>query len=322
MAHMLSCARSAALVCLFGAIAGGSSAQSYPTRVVRFIIPDAAGGGMDTIGRLTAEGLSETLGSQVIVDNRPGAGTTLGIGLAAKAPPDGYTLLLSGSGFIAASSLYRNLPFDAIRDFAPVTHLATSPQLVVVHPSLPVKTIPELIKLAKARPGAILYASAGTGSSTFFATELFKEWAGVDLVHVPYRGGGPALTAVIAGETPVYFAPVAAAMPHLQSRLRSIAVTALKRLPMLQEVPTVAEYGFNGFEAGNSYGLVVPAGTPPDTIAIIHRAAITTLTKLNKRLNDLAYIPGGNRPEEYAAQIKADIQKVTNIYHRLGLAPN
>jgi tripartite-type tricarboxylate transporter receptor subunit TctC len=151
---------------------------------------------------------------------------------------------------------------------------------------------------------------------------LFKDRAGIDMVHVPYRGGGQALTAVMAGETPIYFAPVAAAMPHLHSRLRAVAVTALNRLPMLHEVPTVAEYGFSGFEAGNSYGLMVPAGTPPDTIAIIHRAAIATLTKLNKRLNDIAYIPGGNRPEEYGAQIKADILKVSNIYHRLGLTPN
>lgn len=277
---------------------------------------------MDTIGRITAEGLSEALGAQVVVDNRPGAGTTLGIGVAAKSPADGYTMLLGGSGFVAAPSLYRNLPFDVFRDFAPVTHLATSPQLVVAHPSLPVKTIPELIRLAKAKPGAIVYASAGTGSSTFFATELFKDAAGIDLVHVPYRGGGPALTAVMSGETPVYFAPVAAAMPHLQARLRAIAVTALKRLPMLSEVPTVAEHGFKGFEAGNSYGLLVPAGTPPENIAVLHRAAVAALGRLNRRLNDLAYIPNGNRPEEYAAQIRADVQKVAAIYQRLGLKPN
>jgi tripartite-type tricarboxylate transporter receptor subunit TctC len=299
-----------------------AGAQNYPSRVVRFIIPDAAGGGMDTIGRLTAEGLSETLGRQVIVDNRPGAGTTLGIGIAAKAPPDGYTLLLGGSGFIAAPSLYRNLPFDPIKDFAPVTHLATSPQLVVVHPSLPARTIGELIKLAKAKPGAIVYASAGTGSSTFFATEVFKERAGVDLVHVPYRGGGQALTAVLSGETPVYFAPVAAAMPHLQSRLRAIGVASLQRLPMLPQVPTVAEAGFPGYEAGNSYGLMAPAGTPPEIIAVINRAALAALTRLNKRLLDIAYIPVGNRPDEYAAYLKVEVQKVAAIYQRLGLTPN
>jgi tripartite-type tricarboxylate transporter receptor subunit TctC len=297
-------------------------AQNYPARVVRFIIPDAAGGGMDTIGRLTAEGLAEAFGRQVIVDNRPGAGTTLGIGIAAKAPPDGYTLLLSGSGFIAASSLYRNLPFDATRDFAPITHLATSPQLLVVHPSLPVRTIDDLIRLAKAKPGAIVYASAGTGSSTFFATEVFKERAGIDLVHVPYRGGGPALTAVLSGETPVYFAPVAAAMPHLPTRLRAIGVASLKRLPMLREVPTVAEAGFPGYEAGNSYGLLAPAGTPPEIITVINRAALSALNKLHKRLLDIAYIPVGNRPEEYGAYLKTEIQKVAAIYQRLGLTPN
>ena len=297
-------------------------AQAYPLKAVRFVIPDAAGGGMDTIGRIVAEGLSEALGAQVVVDNRPGAGTTLGIGVAAKSPADGYTMLLGGSGFVAAPSLYQNLPFDVVRDFSAVTPLATSPQLVVAHPSLPVKTLRELITLAKSKPGYIVYASAGTGSSTFFATELFKDAAGIELVHVPYRGGGPALTAVMSGETPIYFAPVAAAMPHLQARLRAIAVTALKRLPMLNDVPTVAEYGFKGFEAGNSYGLLVPAGTPSENIAVLHRAAISALGKLNKRLNDLAYIPNGNKPEEYAAQIKLDVQKVSAIYQRLGLRPN
>lgn len=322
MGNWRSCVQSAALACLICAATGAAWAQSYPAKTVRCIIPDAAGGGLDTIGRLTAEGLSEAFGQQVVVDNRSGAGTTLGIALAAKAPPDGYTLLMNGSGLAAASSLYRNLAFDAIRDFAPVTQIAASPQLVVVHPSLPVRSITDLVKLAKARPGEIIYASAGTGSSTFFATELFKERAGVDLVHVPYRGGGPALTAVMAGETPVYFAPVAAAMPHLQGRLRAVAVSALQRLSMLREVPTVAESGFPGYEAGNWYGLMVPAGTPPEIIAIVHRAALTALNKLNKRLNELAYIPVGNRPDEYAAYIKAEIRKVETIYRRLGLTPN
>lgn len=322
MGILRSCFQSAALACLICPATGDGWAQIYPAKTVRCIVPDAAGGGLDTIGRLTAEGLSEAFGQQVVIDNRSGAGTTLGIALAAKAPPDGYTLLMNGSGLAAASSLYRNLPFDAIRDFAPVTQIAASPQLVVVHPSLPVRSIADLVKLAKSRPGAIIYASAGTGSSTFFATELFKERAGVNLVHVPYRGGGPALTAVMAGETPVYFAPVAAAMPHLQGRLRAVAVSALQRLSMLREVPTVAESGFPGYEAGNWYGLMVPAGTPPETIAIIHRAALTALNKLNKRLNELAYIPVGSRPDEYAAYIKAEIQKVETIYRRLGLTPN
>lgn len=322
MKMLRCCVQSIALACLICTAISDGWAQSYPTKAVRCIVPDAAGGGLDTIGRLTAEGLAEAFGQQVIVDNRSGAGTTLGIALAAKAPPDGYTLLMNGSGLAAASSLYRNLTFDAIRDFVPVTQIAASPQLVVVHPSLPVRSISDLVKLAKAKPGAIIYASAGTGSSTFFATELFKERAGVNLVHVPYRGGGPALTSVIAGETPIYFAPVAAAMPHLQSRLRAVAVSALQRLAILRDVPTVAESGYPGFEAGNWYGLMVPTGTPPETIAIIHRAALTALNKLQKRLHELAYIPVGSRPDEYAAYIKAEIQKVAATYQRLGLTPN
>lgn len=298
-----------------------AAAQSYPSKVVRYLIPDAPGSGNDTIGRIMAEGLTEALGQQVVVDNRPGAGTTIGFALGAKAPPDGYTLIQNGSGLAAAPSLYRNLPFDALRDFAPVTQFATSPQVVVVHPSLPVKSIAELVKLAKAKPGALNYASAGTGSSTFFAAELFKERAAVTMVHVPYRSGGGAITAILSGEIPVYFAPVATALPHVPARLRPLAVTTLKPLPLLPQVATVAELGYPGYEAGNWYGLLVPAGTPPETIAAIHRAAAAALKKLDKRLNDLAYLPVGSRPDEYGAYIRAEMHKVASIYKRLGIAP-
>ena len=312
----------AALALTASQLSGTACAQSYPAKVVRYLIPDAPGSGNDTIGRIMAEGLSEVFGQQVIVDNRPGAGTTIGFAIGAKAPPDGYTLIQNGSGLAAAPSLYRNLPFDVLRDFSPVTQFATSPQIVVVHPSLPVKTVAELVKLAKAKPGALNYASAGTGSSTFFATEMFKERAGVNMVHVPYRSGGAAITAILSGESPVYFAPVATALPHLGTRLRPLALTTLQRLPLLADVPTVHELGYGGFEAGNWYGLLVPAATPPETVAAINRAAVTALKRVTKRLNELAYIPVGSRPDEYAAYIKAEMQKVARIYERLALKPS
>lgn len=302
--------------------AAGALAQGYPAKVVRYVIPDAPGSGNDTIGRIMAEGLSEAFGQQVIVDNRPGAGTTIGFAIGAKAPPDGYTLIHNGSGFAAAPSLYRNLPFDPLRDFTPVTQYATSPQIVVVHPSLPVRSIAELVKLAKSKPAAINYASAGTGSSTFFAAEIFKERAGVDMVHVPYRSGGAAVTSVLSGEAPVYFAPVATALPHLKVRLRPLAVTTLQRLPVLPSMPTIHELGYPGYEVGNWYGVLVPAGTPPEIVATIHRAALVALKRVAGRLNELADIPVGSRPEEYAAYIKSEMQKVAQIYKRLALPPS
>lgn len=295
---------------------------AYPTKAVRYVIPDTAGGGSDVIGRLIAEGLSETFGQQVIVDNRPGAGTTIGIGYVAKSPPDGYTILQNGSGFAAGPSLYRNLPYDPQRDFIPVIMLAKSPSVVVVHPSLPVHTLNVLIALAKAKPGALHYASAGTGGATFFAGELFKLRTGVDLTHVPYRGGGPALTAVLSGEAPVYFAPVAASLPHLNTRLRPLAVTTLQRLPLLPALPTVVEMGYPGYEAGNWYGLLVPTGTPADIVNTIHRAAQAALNRSSKRLAELAYIVTGSRSEEYAAYIATEMKNVAAIYQRLGLKAN
>jgi tripartite-type tricarboxylate transporter receptor subunit TctC len=296
-----------------------ASAQAYPAKIVRYIVPDAPGSGNDTIGRMMAEGISEALGQQVVVDNRPGAGTTIGFAIGAKAPPDGYTLIHNGSGLAAAPSLYRNLPFDVLRDFAPVTQYATSPQIVVVHPSLPVRSVADLVKLAKAKPGAINYASAGTGSSTFFATELFMERAAVKLVHVPYRSGGAAITAVISGEAPVYFAPVATALPQLGTKLRPLAVTTLQRLSLLPQVPTVHELGYSGYQAGNWYGLLLPARTPPDVIATVHRAATAAVRKMDKRLNELAYIPVASSPEEYAAHIRSEMQNVAQIYRRLDI---
>lgn len=307
------------LLCPF---AGAGQAQNYPMKSVRFVVGTSPGGGGDVIGRIVAGGLSEVFGQQVIVDNRPGAGSNIAAEIAAKAPADGYTLFEVSITHAVNASLYRRLPFNLMRDFAAVTQLASSPQLLVVHPSLPAKSTADLVKLAKARPGAINYSSAGAGTSTFLAAELFKARAGVNIVNVPYRGGGAALTAVIAGEAKVYFAPVAAALPHVrQGSLRALSITSARRLPLLPELPTVAETGYPGFECGNWYGLMVPVRTPKSTVETIHRAALAVLNKaqVSRRLSDLGYVSIGDRPEEFAAYIKSEIEKLAKIVRELNL---
>jgi tripartite-type tricarboxylate transporter receptor subunit TctC len=240
----------------------------------------------------------------------------------AKAAPDGYTLCIVNIAHAANASLYRNLPFDTVRDFAPVTQLVSSSHLVVVHPSVPVKSIADLVALAKAKPGAINYGSAGTGSSTFLATELFKGQAGINLVHVPYKGGGAPLISVIAGETSVYFSPVATSLPHIQQgRLRTLAMTGAKRWPLLPEIPTIAESGYPGYEFSSWYGLLAPARTPKETIATVRNAAAAVLKTpgVSRRLIDLSLIPVGDQPEEFASLIKSEVEKVAKLASELHL---
>ncbi len=314
-----------ALVCLTAAFVADGWAQSYPAKVVRYLVPMSPGSGADTIGRIVTGGLTQILGQQVIVDNRTGAAGNIGAEAAARAPADGYTLFQASSTHAANVSLYRNLPYDLVRDFAPVTQLASSPSVVVVHPSLPVKSIAELVKLAKARPGAINYSSTGIGSATWVAGELFKGMAGVNLLHVPYRGGGESLTAVIAGEVSVYFAPLAAALPQIQQgRLRPLAVTTAKRLPLLPGYPTVAETGYSGYQAGNWYGIVAPAKTPKEIIATIRGAVVTALHDpiVSKRLSDLGYVSVGDQPEEFGAFIKSEIATLAKIIQQTGAVAN
>ena len=249
----------------------------------------------------------------------------IGAEAAARSPADGYTLFQASSTHAANVSLYRNLPYDLVRDFAPVTLLASSPSVLVVHPSLPVKSIAELVKLAKARPGAINYSSTGIGSATWVAGELFKGMAGVDLLHVPYRGGGESLTAVVAGEVPVYFAPLAAALALIQQgRLRPLAVTTAKRLPLLPGYPTVAESGYPGYQSGNWYGIVAPARTPKEITATLRGAVVKALhdPAVNKRLSDLGYVIVGDQPEEFGAFIKSEIATLAKIIQQTGATVN
>ncbi len=299
-----------------------SSAQGYPVKPVRIVVGTSAGGGGDVIARVVAGGLTPILGQQVGVDNRPGAASNIAAEIVAKAPPDGYALFVVSITHAVNVSLYRILPFDLMRDFAPVTQLASSPQILVVHPSLPVKSTDELVRLAKSRPGVINYSSAGAGTSTFLAAELFKARAGVNLVNVPYRGGGAALTAVIAGETPVYFAPVASSLPQIRAgRLRALALTSAQRMSLLPGLPTIAEAGYPGYECGNWYGLMVPVKTPQETQATLHRAVLAALNhpEVNRRLVDLGYIVVGDQPGEFAAYIKSEVEKLAKIVKALNL---
>ncbi len=299
-----------------------AAAQNYPTKTVRYIVPMSAGSGADTIGRIVAAGMAQVFGQQVILDNRTGAAGNLGAELAARAPADGYTLFQASSTHATNVSLYRKLPYDLVKDFAPVTQLASSPSLLVVHPSLPVKSVAELTRLTKARPGEMNYASTGAGSATFLAAELFKDMAGVNITHVPYRGGGEAVTAIIAGEVSVYFAPMASILPYVrQGRVRALAATTSKRLDSFAQLPTLAESGYAGYQAGNWYGIFVPIKTPRDVVSTIRTGAVTAMNEptTRKRLVDLGYLIAGDQPDEFAAFVKAEIATLGKIIQRTGL---
>jgi len=295
-------------------------AQNFPGKSLRLIVPSSPGSGFDVIGRITAAGLSEEFGQQVIVDNRAGANGNIGAEIAAKMPADGYTLLLGAASHTANTIIYRNQGFDFVRDFAPITLLASSPSVVTVHPSLPVKSVAELVKLAKARPGQLNYGSTGTGSTSYIGAEMLKDRAGINIVHVPYRGGGEAATAAVSGEITVYAPPLAPALPHIQSgKLRLLAVTSAKRLALLPETPTVAESGYPGFDFGSWNGIMVPAKTPREISTRIYNATLATLKNpaVVKRTLELGYVIVGNTPEQFALHIRSEIEGLGHILRNL-----
>ncbi len=314
MKTIACCIRLVVLLAAAACVPEAALPQSYPTKVVRLVVASNPGSGFDVIGRIVAAGLAEVFAQQVIVDNRR---TDIAPEFAARAPADGYTILEIGSNHAAAMVLYKSLPYDLFRDFAPVTLLALSPSVVVVHPSLPVRSIAELVKLAKGKPGVLNYAgTTAVGGATYMAAELFKSMADISMVHVPFRGGGEALTSVVSGETSVYFAPVATALPQIrENRLRALAVTSPQRLQLLPEYPTVAECGYPGYEAGNWYGNLVPARTPKATIATIHEATAMALKKptVSQRLGDLGYVVVAAPPEQFAEYLKTEIDRYGTI---------
>src|SRR5258706_5345991 len=245
-----------------------ADAQSYPVRPVRIIVPFPPGGGADTLGRIVGQKLSELWGQQVVIDNRAGAGGNIGTGMAARAVPDGYTFAVTSTGIMAINPfLYKEIPYDPIKDFAPVTMCMIFPHVLIVHPSLPVKTLPDLLKLAKLRPGALSFSSAGVGTPNHLAGELINTMAGVRLIHVPYKGTGPQIVAVLSGEVGISFSPLPPALPHVRDgRLRALAVTTLKRVPQAQDIPTADEAGLKGYEVIAWNAFIAPAGTPREIV--------------------------------------------------------
>ena len=309
--------------CAALALAGSVSAQSYPAKPIRVLIATSAGSNPDTVARVVAARLGVILGQQIIVDNRAGAGGNIGAEIAARASADGYTVLFAHTNHSINATLYRKLTYDIVTDFAPVTLVARSPFVATVHPSLPAKSLRDLINIAKSRPGDLTYSSAGTGSGTFFTAEYFNSMAKVKMLHVAYKGGGPALAAVVAGETSVYFTPYATGLPHMRSgRLRPLGVSTLKRLPDLPDIPAIAET-LPGYEVLAWNGLMVPAKTPKTVIDSLHKAMAAALAdpEVAKRLNDLGFLVVGNRPEEMAAYLKSEIDKYGKLIRQIGLPP-
>lgn len=298
-------------------------AQTYPAKPVRMIVAYPPGGGTDIVGRMMAQKLGESLGQSVVVDNRGGATGNIGTELAARATPDGYTILMGNVAPNAINvSLFRKLPFDPVKDFAPVTLVASTPNILVVHPSLPVKSVQDLVALARQKPGALNFPSAGVGSSSHLAGELLKILTGIDLVHVPFKGGGPAVIAVLAGQVQLMFATMPAAMPHVKAgKLRPVAVTTAKRSQALPGLPTVAESGVAGYEAATWYGVLAPAGTPRRIVGRLHGEIVKILAapETRERLGAQGFEPVGNTPVEFAAYIKAEIAKWAKVIRTAGI---
>lgn len=298
-------------------------AAKYPSKSIRFIVPFPPGGGNDTIARLVGQQMATAMGQQVMIDNRPGAAGALGAQIAATAPADGYTIFLAGVGSHGLNPNLRKKPlYDAVRDFDAVSLIASAPLLVVVHPSLPVKSVKELIALAKAKPGAINYASNGAGGSSHMAVELFDMMAGTRMTHIPYKGLAPALTELLAGEVQVMFSSAVAMLPQVKAgRLRAIAMTGGKRSAAIPDVPTVAEAGLRNYETGSWYGVVAPAGTPRYAIDRLNSeiVRITKSPQVTNKLVEEAVIPVGSTPAEFAAYIKAEIARWGKVIKSAGI---
>ncbi|HZE60346.1 MAG TPA: tripartite tricarboxylate transporter substrate binding protein [Burkholderiales bacterium] len=298
-------------------------AQEYPRKAIRLIVPFAPGGGNDTVARAIAQSAGASLGQPMVVDNRAGAGGILGAELAAKSAPDGYTLFLGGVGSHAVNpNLHTRLPYDPVKDFAPITLIASAPSVLVVHPSLPARTLAEFTALAKASPGRINYASNGNGSSAQLAAVLYESMAGVRMVHVPYKGLAPALVDLLGGEVQAMFSSVVAIVPNIKAgRLRALAVTGKRRAAALPEVPTLDESGVPGYEAGSWYGILAPAGTPQAIVAKLREAIVHALARpeVRERLASEGAEVIGSTPEAFAAHITAELARMGKLIRDAGI---
>ncbi len=304
------------------AAAQHSSAGSYPVKPIRIIVPLAAGGPSDIMARTLAHNLSEIVKQTVIVDNRPGASGTIGTEIAAKSPPDGYTLLLAQNAFTINPSLFRKLPYDILKDFTAVSLLARTPYLLNVHSSLPVRSVKELIALAKARPGELNHASGGSGTGPHLGMEVFMQKTGIKMVHITYKGGGPAMNDFIAGHTQVYLANMVTALPHVRSgRIRALAVSTLARSPVAPDIPTIDETGIRGFDESGQHGIVAPAGVPKEIITKLQRDIATAMRspEVVERLATEGSEVVGSTAEEFATIMRREMEKWAKVIQAAGI---
>ncbi len=301
-------------------------AQDYPAKPVRLIVPFPPGGSTDIVGRVVAQKLTETWRQQVIVDNRGGASGQIGVELAARSAPDGYTLLVGHIGTFGVNpSLYPQLRYDAQKDFAPISLVARVPNMLAVHPSLPATTVKAVVALAKAKPGALNYGSSGSGSNPFLCVEFFKMLTGTDIVHVPYKGTGPMLTDLIAGQISLTINGVPPLLPHVQSkRLRALGVASEKRIALLPDLPTIAEAGVPGYAVVQWYGVLAPAGTPRDIVAKVNAdiARFLSQPETAARMSGEGAIPSGSTPEEFGTLIRNEIARWAKVVKATGAKPD
>jgi tripartite-type tricarboxylate transporter receptor subunit TctC len=309
-----------------GAVHASAAPAEFPARPIRFIVPNAAGGSTDLVARTVAQKVGEGMGQQIVIDNRPGSGGIIGTELVAKAQPDGYTLLMGTIGNLAISPhLYRRLAYDPIRDFAPVTQLASAAYMLVVHPSVPAKSVAELVALAKSRPSQLNYASAGSGTGSHLSAELFRSVAGIAVVHVPYKGGTPAITDVIAGQVQMMLNGIPSSMPHLKAgRIRALAVTTAARSPAAPELPTMAEAGYPGAESTSWTGVLAPAGTPVRVVARLNSEFVRALRapEASARLSADGAVPVGSSAAEFASYLRSELAKWGQVVKISGATVN
>jgi tripartite-type tricarboxylate transporter receptor subunit TctC len=305
-------------------LAGPAFAQSFPSKPIRLIVPFPPGGGNDIVGRIVAQRLGEALGRQVIVDNRGGAGGTIGTDLAAKSAPDGYTMLINNISLAVNATLYPKLPYDTLKDLAPVSLAGRQPNLLVAHPSLPARSVRDVVALAKARPRQVNYASGGVGTAGHLATELFMLMTGVQLVHVPYKGLGPALTDLMGGHVQLAISTLASALPQVKAgKMRALAVTTAQRSPFFPEVPTMSESGVTGYEFSTWYGLLTAAGTPRAIVDRLNEECrkVLALPALKEQFSAQGLEAASSTPDEFAAYLKSEVTKWAKVVKQSGAKP-
>lgn len=301
-----------AIATMFAGLAGAACAQSYPAKPIRVVVPFAPGGVADVVARTVMPKLSETLHQQIIVDNRGGAGGTIGTDVGAKAPPDGYTLTLPAASHTTTPGLYRKLPFDPVKDFAGITQLVTVPYILVVHPSLPATNVRQFVALAKSKPGELSYGSAGNGSSNHLAGELFKIMSGANITHVPYKGSGPAMADLLGGHISFMFDAINTSLPHMKAgRIRALGIGTLKPSRVAPELPTISSQGLTGYEANTWIGLLAPAATPRDIVTRLNAelVKILKLPEIQERLSSQGAEPVGSSPEQFDAFLRSEVAK-------------